>query len=45
VETEGDWAADGSPTILPVDFRPHPVVAKIARQSKVSRNTLIGDYA
>jgi hypothetical protein len=39
--------ADSSPTIWPVDFRPHPAVAKIARQSehlRVCRNGLIGSY-
>jgi hypothetical protein len=45
---EGDCAAGDSPTSWLVDFRPHPAVAKISRQSehpKVSGECLIEGYA
>jgi hypothetical protein len=45
MDGEGNGVADDSPTKWPVDFRPHPAVAKIAKKSehpRVSRNGLIG---
>jgi len=44
VESGGDCVGDGSPTTWLFDFRPHPVVTKIAKQNKnprVSGNRLI----